>query len=320
MISIAYQQSQTGFVADRIFPIVPVKKQSDSYYVYPRGAFNRDEMKPRAPGTESAGSNFDIDNTPTYYCKKWSLHQDIPDEVFANADDQIDPMRDSTQYLTLKGLINREKRWVSKYFATGLWSFESSGVASNPTTGQFLQWSDANSDPIKTVINAATDVQESTGFRPNTMVLSRRVYDGLSNNPDMIDRIKYGQTPGKPAMATLNILAQLFEVDRVFVMSAIENTSQEGQADSHAFIGGKSALLAYSAPNPGLMVPSAGYTFGWDRVGVGKSLQERALSAGVLMSDFYMKELSARRVEINTFYDQKVVGVDLGFFFKDVVA
>src|SRR5574343_1017852 len=85
-ISVAYVQDQTRFVADRVFPIVHVPKQSDRYFIYDRGDFNRDEMELRAPGTESAGAGYRLDNTPTYYCNKYSLHRDVPDDLIANSD------------------------------------------------------------------------------------------------------------------------------------------------------------------------------------------------------------------------------------------
>ena len=59
-LSLAYQQAESNFVADRVFPNVPVTKQSDIYWVWPRDAWNRDEMKHRAPGAESAGGGFDM--------------------------------------------------------------------------------------------------------------------------------------------------------------------------------------------------------------------------------------------------------------------
>jgi len=52
-ISIAFLQSQDSFVASRVFPSIPVMKQSDRYYTYDRGDFNRDEMQLRAPGPRS---------------------------------------------------------------------------------------------------------------------------------------------------------------------------------------------------------------------------------------------------------------------------
>lgn len=74
-ISIAYMQKAEMFIADKVFPMVPVQKQSDRYFVYPKGAWFRSEAKERAPGTESAGSGFEIDNTPTYYCKVTAIHK-----------------------------------------------------------------------------------------------------------------------------------------------------------------------------------------------------------------------------------------------------
>ena len=48
-ISIAFLQNASDFIATRVFPNIPVSKQSDRYYTYERGDFNRDEMAERAP-------------------------------------------------------------------------------------------------------------------------------------------------------------------------------------------------------------------------------------------------------------------------------
>ena len=106
-ISIAFLQNANNFVATRVFPNIPVSKQSDRYYVYDRGEFNRDEMKERAPATESAGGGYSLDNTPTYFATQYSFHRDIPDQVRANADSVLNPDREATAYVTHKALIRR---------------------------------------------------------------------------------------------------------------------------------------------------------------------------------------------------------------------
>lgn len=50
-ISVSYQQSADAFVASRVFPVIPVDKQSDQYFVFNRSDQMRDEMRKRAPGT-----------------------------------------------------------------------------------------------------------------------------------------------------------------------------------------------------------------------------------------------------------------------------
>ncbi|NBO09074.1 MAG: hypothetical protein EBV30_06965, partial [Actinobacteria bacterium] len=51
-ISVAYIQEQAAYVASRIFPTVPVEKQSDKYFIYTKGDWFRDEAQLRAPATE----------------------------------------------------------------------------------------------------------------------------------------------------------------------------------------------------------------------------------------------------------------------------
>lgn len=311
-ISLAYIQAATHFVADQFFPTVPVGKQSDRYYTYDRGDFNRDEMQERAPGTESAGSGYDLDNTPTYYAPVFALHKDVPDQVRSNSDSVLSPDRDATIFVTHKALIKRERTFVAKAMTSGVWTHEATGVNSGVQSGEFLLWNDANSDPIANIREAKRQILEATGFEPNSFVMSQAVMDALVDHPDIVDRIKYGQTPGRPAMVNAETLAALFGLDRVMVSKAVHNDAAKGATESSKFIMGNSALLAYVTPTPGIMTPTAGYTFAWNgwmgATGVGHRIKR-----------FRMEHLEADRIEVQMAYDQKVVGADLGYFFDNAV-
>lgn len=311
-ISIAYMQAQEAFVADRVFPNIPVDKQSDLYYKYDRSFWNRDEAEKRAPATESSGSGYAVE-TDNYFCDEWDHHHDVPDQRRANADTPLQPDREATQLVSHKGLLRRENNWATKYFASNIWATDIDGVAASPTTGEVLQWNDAASTPIENVADAQEAVLEGTGYEINTMVIGFSVWKALKNHPDIIDRIKYGQTPGSPAIVTIQAVAALFEIERLLVMKAVHNTAKEGLAEVSAFIGGKKALLCYSAPNPGLMIPSAGYTFSWRGL-LGAS------AMGGRITRFRMKQLKADRVEIEMSFDHKKVAADLGYFFDTIVA
>ena len=95
-ISIAYTQEAGSFVADRVFPLLQVPKQSDRYFVYDKDDFFRSEAQLRAPGTPSAGSGFGIDNTPSYFADVYAIHKDVDDQIRANSDAAINPDRDAT--------------------------------------------------------------------------------------------------------------------------------------------------------------------------------------------------------------------------------
>jgi len=310
-MSVAYIQDQANFVADRVFPNIPVSKQSDRYYVYDRGDFNRDEMEERAPGTESAGNGYDLDSTPTYYAPVYAFHKDVSDQIRANSDSVLNADRDATIFVTQKALIKRERTFAAKYFVPGVWAYGKVGVDASPDAEtQFLKWTDAASTPIEDIRAAKRAVLEATGFEPNKITLGKAVYDALVDHPDIVDRVKYGQTPGKPAMVNASALAQLFELDDVLVMKAIYNAGAKGAVESSRFIGANNALLTYVTPNPGIMVPTAGYTFSWNG-------WMGATGMGHRIKKFRMEPLESDRVEVQMSYDQKVVGADLGYFFEN---
>lgn len=307
-ISLAFIQDAEGFVADRVFPRISVSKQSDSYFTYDRGYFNRAEMKKRAPATESAGMNYAI-STDTYAADVWALHKDVADQVRANADDPISLDREASVALALQGLLRKEKLWADTHFITGVWTSEDTGVSGAPGGGQFQRWDEAAATPIEDIRAARTSMKRLTGFRPNVMVVGSEVYDALLDHPDIVGRLDRGQTSG-PAIVMRDALAALFEMEEILVMDAIENTANEGAANSHAFIGGKNALLAYRAPSPGLLTPSAGYTMEWTGLMGGGQSQ---------ISRYRMDLKKADRIEIEMAFDQKLVSADLGYFFLTAV-
>jgi hypothetical protein len=316
-ISIAMLQDENNFVADKVFPVVPVQRNADKYFVYDNAYWNRDEATLRAPATESSGNGYAVDSSSTYSADVYAFHKDISDQIRANADAPINLDDEATKYVTLKMLIRREKLFAASYMASSVWTRDYAGVASAPGANQVVQWSVSGSTPIDDVWAAKDDVLKITGFEPNVLVLgSMTVLKALINHSSVIDRVKYGQSGvGKPAMADLSELAQLFKVDRVLVMRSIQNTANEGATKVHSYIGGKSALLAYAAPSPSIMAPSAGYIFSWSGPGyIG------AGPAGNRISKFRMEHLKSDRVEGELAVDCKLVAADLGAFWGSIVA
>ena len=313
-VSLAMMQAASMFVSDRIFPRVPVMKQSDLYIVYPHGDWNRDEMKKRAPSTETAGGGYNIEMQP-YYCPVWGVHRDVDDQLRANADEPINVDREATMWVTQKGLIRREVEFATKYFTPGAWTNYVQGVGTGtPGAGEFLQWNDAASEPVKDIKRWRDQFLLRNGVAANVLLLGHETYTALTENDAIIDRIKYGQTPGAPAMVTRQALAALFEIDRIEVMSAIVNTAPEGVPHSNAFIGNsKGALLVHAAPTPGLMTPSAGYSFVWaGYAGAGEY--------GQRVSSFRMDPIRSDRFELELAFTHEKVADDLGLFIEDAIA
>lgn len=303
-ISTAYIQSQDRYIAGQVFPEVPVDKQSDRYYTYTKNDWFRDEAKIRRDGTESAGSGYGL-STATYSCDLFAFHKDIGYQARNNADAGINLDRDATEFVTQRLLLRREIQWVTDFFTTSIW-----GTDSTPAN----LWSDyTNSDPVEDVETGKEGILSVTGFEPNTLVLGYQVYRKLRNHPDILDRIKY-TSAATTRKITPALLAEIFDIDRVLVAKAIKATNVEGETAAYAFTHGKNALLCYSAPNPGLLTPTAGYTFSW------KGVANGIAGARTAITRFYLDALKADRVEGESAFDCKAVGTDLGYFFSAVVA
>lgn len=308
-ISVAYMQRQENFIADKVFPVVPVDKQSDKYFVYTKNDWFRDEAEVRTDGTESVGSGYNI-ATDTYYADVFAIHKDIGDQTRANADAPINVDREAAEFVTHRLLQRREQQFVSDFMATGVWGEDVTGVAASPTTGETIRWSDyTNSDPIEDIEAGKAGILSVTGFEANTLVLGYDVFRSLKHHPDLVDRIKYTSSQ----TITEDMLARMFDIERVLVSKSVKATNAEGATEAYDFSLGKKALLCHVAPSPGLLTPSAGYIMQWTGVSGGMGLT-------IGTSSFRLESLKATRVEAELAFDNKVVAADLGYLWSDIVA
>ncbi len=309
--SILEMQEDSDFVATKAFPVNPVSKASNRYFIYDRGDFTRDEMQLRAPSTESAGANYKI-STDTYSTEVWGLHKDLDDQVRANADSPLNLEREIAIFLARKALLRLEVSWTSSFFTTSVWTTDQTGVASGPGANQFVKWSDDASTPIKDFKEGMRTVAARTGIRPNKIVMGRDVIDTLELHPDVIARIDSGQTPGGPAMTTRENLAALLGVNEILVLDAVINSAAEGATDSLDYNAAGAALLLHVPTAPGLMTPAAGYTFSWTGL-----LGGAAMAAQISRYDAPL--LKSERFEIELAFDHKLTGADLGLFFASAL-
>lgn len=314
MIATAYVQSADAYIADVVFPPVPVQHQADKYFKYRKGDFFRDEAQQRADATESAGTGYNLD-TDSYLAAVYALHQDIGEQMRRNADPAVEPEIGATKMLMQKMLIKKDRIFVTKYLTTGLWANEVTGAASGNGTTTRTYWdNDADGDPFTDLSDAQSSVLQNTGCEPNVLVLAYRVYKALKKHPLVIDRIKY-TSPAYAGKITPQLLAEAFDVEKVVVSKAVYNSAAEGATDVFSFVTGLDALLCYAAPTPGLMVPSAGYNFPWAGFTGMNNMGIRVSNIPVPL-----RGLNTVRVETEMAFDMKLVGSDLGYFFHNIVS
>jgi hypothetical protein len=308
-VSVAYAQDQKNFIATKVFPRVPVMKQSDKFAIYPRGFFNADSYQVRPMGGRPRQIGYEVDQGQ-YFCEEYAAEHKIDDRVRANYDQPLDPDRAAMRLLTSQGLIRQDRMWATSFFGTGIWGSDQTGVASAPSGPQFLQFDQADSDPISFFDERIETMGGATGVWPNTLVLGASTYRGLRNNPDILERIKFTQR----AIVGEDLLASLLGVDQVLVARAVYNTAAEGQTDTEAFIvDATGALLTYAAPTPALDQPTGGYNFTWTGL-LGSNEMGAVIERGreeLAHSDVFQGRMA---------FDPQLVAADLGEFYTSCVS
>lgn len=304
-ISVAWLQDQNEFVADQVFPNVPVKQQSNRYYVFDRDNWFRAQAEKRAPSAESAGGGYTVDNTPTYFADVYAFHKDVDDQIRANQDSVLDVDREATEFVSRDLSLKKELIWSATYFTTGVWTGSTTGGDITPGT----LWDAGGSTPIEDMRAQLLSTKKKTGFKANDVVMGEEVWNVLQDHADFLDRIKYTQT----AIVVPQLLASVLGVDKVLIAGGVQNTAIEGATEAMDFIFGKDVLIVYAAPRPGLMTPTAGYTFSWSGLFGAGALGTRVLR-------FRMEHLKSDRIEGEMAFDHKVVAPEMGAFFDNVIS
>lgn len=291
-VSIKY--TNESFIADQLFPIIKVSKQTGKYYVYDKSNLRVDKTN-RAAG--SGANEIDLGlSTVSFACDDHALKSFVADEIQDQAEAALNPLVDETETITEKLMLDRELTLATMLADTAQ-------VTQNTTLSGTSQWSDySNSDPIGDVRTARTTVHGATFKKPNTLVLGKQTFDQLCEHPAILERVKYSQL----GVVTAELLARIFQVENVLVGEAGRNSAAEGQTDSLSYVWGKHAWVMYVAPRVGLKTLTFGATFTYATRVVKRWRDED-------------REGTYVRVGQDN-YVQKIVAVGAGYLIKNAVA
>ena len=287
-VSIAYKNA--AYIFDQVFPLVPVKKQTDKYFIFDKAAWMRDETGVRAPGTKAPRAEYTI-STSNYLAVERALAKQVPDEVIENSDDPLRPLVTATNYVTDQVLKRMEIDVLGEVFGTG-WS---GSATPSPV------WSDDTSDPLGDIETGMYSVAGSIGREPNVGVIGRGLWRYLKNHPDVLERIRYGASSTNPAFVTPEAIAALVGLEKLLIARSLYDTAAEGVTAATTFIGGNHMTVLYVPSFAALDTPAAGYLFAWKSREINRYREEQE---------------HADVVEARASWDVKLTAVDAGYLIK----
>ena len=292
-VSIKY--TNDTFIADLIFPMLKVGKQTGKYYIYDKSNLRVDKTN-RAAGSPSNEVDFGLSLSGVFLCDDHALKGFVADEIQDQAEAALNPLVDETETITEKLLLDREVSLANLITSTA-------NVTNNVTLAGTSQWSDySNSDPIGDVRTGRTAIHQNTFKKPNTLILGKAVFDMLIEHPAIIERIKYSQL----GVVTPELLARVFQVEKILVGETGQNTAVEGQTDVLSYVWGKNAILAFINPKISIKTITFGLTFTY---------------AQRLVKRWRDEDREGTYVRIgNDNYVQKIIAVAAGYLIKNATA
>jgi hypothetical protein len=269
-----YRPLDEGFVAEEVFPRLPVIHENDLFYTWDQGSFYGTEVSDlTADRTEPREIDFTA-NTSSYVAQRRELAWTISTRERQNADNILNLERNKQLGVLGRLQLLREKRVAAIANASGVSTtingeVFAGGFDSSMTAAKTAFW-DGSTTTFQQVttdlVKGITKMRQAIGLRPNVLIIPAAVAEGLSKslfytNSTGPQIVYSGMPEAVPAYSQYPLLPGTLLGMRVLVAGQINNTAKEGQTASYSDIWGETAVMLYVTNGPAIDTPSAGYTF-----------------------------------------------------------
>lgn len=303
------QDLRKDFIADSASTVYRSPYKSDIYPVWSKADVFRSVMEEVADGDPAPEAGITVDLTNTFTCKAYKLKTLITRQQEAQSKNGLKLRKKKTRWLMQQAKLKRDSIWASEVFATGKWTRERDGVAAAPTGTEFLQFNDADSDPLGVFDTEQAYVQLQTGKLFNRAVMSLPAAQALQRHPDITDLYKHTQ----PGPVPMELVAKALGVDEIRVANAVENTANQGATISMARVFGKHILLVHIAEELDEQDATAITLFAWNEI-------DQVTADGAAIYSWWDEDREGDWLRVKQAFNVKQTAADLGCFLKDAVA
>lgn len=291
-IAIAYRN--TKFIADEVLPRVPVSSASFKWlefdfserFTLPNTRVGRtsqpNQVEFSAKEKESSVTDYGLDSP-------------VPQDDIDTAITGYNPLGHAVEATTDLILLDREVRAANLLF-------NGANYNNKQTLTTAKQWNDPNNDPVQSI----TDAFDSMIQRPNIGTLGRRVATVLRRHPKIV--AAYHGNAGESGLVPLGFLADLLELDAIYVGDAFLNSAKPGKPPVLLRAWGNKA--SFTVRNK-LANTKGGITFGYTA-----QFKDR-VSGSIADPDIGLR--GGQRVRVGESVKEIVVSKDAGYLFENVI-
>ena len=238
-ISIRYANPE--YIGEAISPWMPVKKESDLYFVYDRSGFSIPQSR-RADRTPTKEVSFNV-SEERYATDAYGFHVKISDRERGNTDSPLDLDHDNAELLADMLLLSHELRVTDTVLdpATDGWGDYGASHFSNLQAG----WDNLQgANPRKDIYYARYTIFKDARRAPNTMFIPTEA-GYLLSQMDMVDELRKYTDPN--LVTNSGIPLKLWGLN-VKESSAMYNVNRDGETESFGEVFGNNVLICFQNP------------------------------------------------------------------------
>lgn len=303
-VSVQYKNDE--LIADLVLPPTPVAKKEGVFKIYDKD--QRFTVPDTKVGPKSEPNEVEWDVTEgNYACKDEGLQEFVSNEEIDNADAPIQPMSDTTEFVTNLVMLAKEKRAADFVFA-------SANYGANNQVDIAGAWATLTDDVLADLIAGI----DACFLPPNVLVMGMPTWRKVSRNEKILAAVKGTlkpqnlKGPGGVAQPLVDHreLAEFLGLAHVLVSGARINSAKKGQTASYKRVwdgtnatkGGAALLRVKPGTAMRDVVSAANFTWKQRQVFVNEST--RGAFGGKMV-----------RVVESCVY--KSIATDVGYLFKD---
>lgn len=216
-VAIAYENKEADYIADKVFPYIPVESSDFKYNEYPKEeSFTVPDTR---VGRTSEPTRVEFSaKSKTASVEDYALDVPVPGSDVAKAkNSNYDPKGRATEGATNLVLLDRELRCAKL-------ARDMANYAQKETLTDGSHFNEDASNPLKILLTA----REKMIVDPNYLILGRDVWNFLRQHPVIVKATN--RNSGDSGVAARQAVAELLEFKEIIVGNTRYNRAKKGQS------------------------------------------------------------------------------------------
>ncbi len=213
LTELARGYTNAEYVAESLFPFVPVKKEAGKIPQFGKEAFKIYNTE-RAIRAKSNRISPEGRSTIDYVLDEHDLEYPID---YRESEEDIFSLEEHATMVVTEGILLRREK-IAADLAQELNNYPSGNKITLSGTSQWTDYT--NSDPISNIKDGKEAIRSKIGRYPNVLLLGAQAYKALKDHPQLLERIKYSMK----GILTAELMQEIFDIEKVVVGKAIYAT------------------------------------------------------------------------------------------------